>query len=96
MIPLASIMSIWLFAMTFLCFPSRKIEIANNHNHNNVVDRGLFIISAILLIVFISSTELGLEIYFSTDYFFSHINNSQKHILEMRLGSDSSFRCHFC
>jgi len=59
MIPVVSIMSIWLLAMTFLCFPSKKIEVANNHT--NVVDRGLFIISAILLVIFISSIELGYE-----------------------------------
>ncbi len=62
MTPLVSIMSIWLLAMAFLCFPSKKIEVANNHKH--VVDRGLFIICSILLVVFISSTELGLETYF--------------------------------
>ncbi len=62
MIPVFSVMSIWLLAMTFLCFPSRKIEVANNHN--NVVDQGLFIISAILLVVFVSSIELCLGTYF--------------------------------
>jgi Na+/H+ antiporter NhaD/arsenite permease-like protein len=62
MMPVVSIMSIGLIAMIFLCFPSKKIEVANNHN--NIVDRGLFIISAILLVVFVSSIELGYETYF--------------------------------
>ncbi len=62
MAPLVSIMSICLLAMIFLCFPSRKIDAADNYN--SVVDYWLFIISAILLVVFISSTELGYETYF--------------------------------
>ncbi len=64
MIPLVSIMSIWLLAMIFFCFSSRKIELANNYNRNNIVDRGLFIICVILLIGFVSFTELGLGTYF--------------------------------
>ncbi len=62
MAPLVFVMSIWLLVMIFLCFPSKKIAVANNHN--NGVDRRLFIISVILLVAFVTSIELGYEKYF--------------------------------
>ena len=68
MIPVVSIMSIWLLFMIFLCFPSRRIDVTNNHN--NVVDHKLFIVSAILLVVFVFSIELGYEIYILPIIFF--------------------------
>ncbi len=62
MLPLVAIMAGWLLAMVIICFPSRQIRAANNHS--NAVDRGLFTVSAILLISFIYSIETGYETYF--------------------------------
>ena len=62
MTPLVLVMSAWLLVMTLFCFPSTKIKVSNSHDH--AVDRGLFILSALMLAAFIVSTELGYGIYF--------------------------------
>ncbi len=62
MIPIVSIMSIWLLAMIFLCFPAKKIKVTNNCS-NHTVDRGLFVTCVILMLVFVYSIELGYETY---------------------------------
>lgn len=62
MIPLVSMMSTLLLLMAFLCFSSKKIKVINNQT--NVVDRGLFVVSTLLLVGFILSIDLGYEASF--------------------------------
>lgn len=62
MLPIVSLMSAWLLAMTYVCFPSREIGTANKHQ--TVIDRALFTISVTLLPLFIVSIELGSGKYF--------------------------------
>ncbi len=62
MIPIVSIMCVWLLIMTFLCFPSKKIKVTNNCN-DYTVDRRLFAICIVLMIAFVYSIEQGYEMY---------------------------------
>ncbi len=62
MLPLTAIMTGWLFLMTMLSFPARKIHI--DPNHTGQVDRRLFVVSTLLLVAFVISVDMGHAIAF--------------------------------
>jgi len=69
MAPLVLIMSAWLLVMTFFSFSSAKIKSADRHHP--AVDRGLFCLSAVLLVTFVFSVELDFGRYFLVIVFLS-------------------------
>ncbi len=62
MAPLVFIMAFFLLLMTFACFSTKRIQVANHHDQK--VDKTLFILSVLLLVSFIVSIELGFGRYF--------------------------------
>lgn len=69
MAPLVLLMAACLLVVVLFSFPSTKIEVSNAHFP--AMDRRLFLLSAVLLIVFIVSVELHYERYFLAVVFFS-------------------------
>ncbi len=102
MIPLVSIMLFWLIGMIALCFPSRRIQVNDNHNYS--VDQKLFVICAVLLVGFVLSIELGYGLYF-LPFVFLFILLSRKDIffkcdwglifLFIAIFIDVDLLCHF-
>ncbi len=60
--PLILLLSVLLFIFTYFSFPSKRIK--QNHSQYPVVERKMFFISSILLILFIFAIELKYEKYF--------------------------------
>lgn len=71
MAPLVLLLSVLLFAFTFLAFPKKNIK--PNHFQHPRVNRKMFFLSAILLILFILAIELKYEPYFLIIVFFSFL-----------------------
>ncbi len=60
--PLILLLSVLLFIFTYLSFPSKRIK--QNHSQHPVVERKMFLLSSILLILFVFAIELKYEKYF--------------------------------
>jgi len=69
MAPLVLIMSAWLLVGILICFSPTRIRLTDRQHP--VVDRGLFWLSAVLLVAFIISVELRYEKYFLAVVFLS-------------------------